>query len=143
MQKNNSFKNQYIIPIVLAVVGVYLIYKNFVGKKTDELPTGGETPPPPPPPVKVDPNVGSTTPQTSLGSIKSYIVTTTSGNLNMRSLPSATATIVGSLVRNSEIKARPSTISGWYEVVEVSAFGNPYQVTTKGYVSSAFLVPKG
>jgi uncharacterized protein YgiM (DUF1202 family) len=61
-----------------------------------------------------------------------YLVTTSTSNLNVRSAPNSTASIVTSLPKGSEIWAKPSGTSGW---LEYSSDG----VNRTGYVSETYL----
>lgn len=130
-------KNKYILPIAIALVGVYFILTSSK-KPKDELPpaggqpTGGSDTPP------VGTGVGTTSPPTTVQGVEKYIVKTTSGNLNIRSLPSTTSTIVGTVMSGTEISARPSKVSGWHEMINMLI----PQPSIVGYVSSAYIFKK-
>ena len=67
-----------------------------------------------------------------VSNFKSYKVSTTSGNLNVRQKPDSVSKIVGSLKKDSVIKAKPSGTTGWFAVTDD---GN----NIRGYVSSTYL----
>lgn len=69
---------------------------------------------------------------TSDAPFDTYVVATSSGNLNIRKSPNTSSAIIGSAPKNSKIKARPYKTAPWYE----------YSVDGKnvsGYVSGDYL----
>jgi len=97
------------IPVL---IGAYLIFKQV------KKPKPGPTPPPPPPPP----------PPAPTGECSNYKVTTAVSNLNVRSTPSTSAAIVGSLPKDSIISVKASSTTGWMQLCDNS-----------GYVSSLYL----
>lgn len=119
-----------------ALVGAYLVYRQFKGKKVYQesleetncckiKPTpagctgcgGGYTP--------TNNDVNNT-------QFEKYIVDTLVTNLNVRQSPSSSSAKVGSLAKGTVINARPSSTSGWFE------YSSDGAVTT-GYVSADYL----
>jgi uncharacterized protein YgiM (DUF1202 family) len=111
------FQKKYLVPIVLVGVGLYLLLK----------PSKGMAAAPKPPKKTVKPlSAGYDT----------YIVTTSSTNLNVRKEPSTTSPIVGSLAKGSEVFATPTPDKmDWFTLLDEDL--NP-----KGYVSSKYLKKK-
>lgn len=131
-------KNKYILPLLIAAVGVYLIWQS-QKKKSGEK----ETLPPPPPSDGGTPPAGGGSPElsppTTLTGVETYIVNTQTTNLNVRALPSTSSALVGTLLKGAEFKGRPASVSGWLEVV------NTFRPTPTiiGYVSSTYVLKKG
>ena len=101
------------------VIGGILLLKYFRPKK--------DTPTPPPAPSP-DPNPVSQ-------GFEKYVVSTNTSNLNVRSGPSTSTTIVTTLPKGTEIFAKPSSTSGWHEY---STDGK----TGIGFVSSQYVTKK-
>jgi uncharacterized protein YgiM (DUF1202 family) len=103
------------------VIGGLLLIKFFRPKKTTPTPPK----PNPPEPNPIPPSLG----------FEKYVVTTNTSNLNVRSGPSTSSSIVGTLVKGTEIFAKPSGTSGWHEY---SSDGK----TSSGFVSSQYVTKK-
>jgi hypothetical protein len=63
---------------------------------------------------------------------KSYRVATLTGSLNVREKPDSKSKIIGSIKKDTIIKAKPSGTAGWFE------YSKDSQVVT-GYISSTYL----
>ena len=108
------------IPVL---IGAYLIYKQVKKPKptpapncaADEVLVNGVCTP-------------KTTPAPTPAGCSNYKVATASSNLNVRSTPSTSAAIVGSLAKGSTVSVKPSTTAGWMQLCDNS-----------GYVSSLYL----
>lgn len=130
-------KNQKALATIMLLVGGYLIYKKMYAKKSDSN-TGGSVVG-----IGTGSGVGSGTGSGTSSSIPSgyttYLVNTASGNLNVRSTPSASGTIVEKYPKGKEfVGAYFSGYSGWVEVVRI-VNGKAERI---GYVSSQFVKPK-
>ena len=144
-----KIKTINLVSIAVGLVGVYFIYD--YGRKQGWF--GKKKTPPPPPPKKVEVEQKSTTieagsipdkkqpttptPKTSI-SKNNYIVTITSGTLNVRQLPTTTSNIQSKLTKGQEIYAQPSKVAGWHEILD-SKSSFPLVV---GYVSSKYVKAK-
>lgn len=139
-----SKKNLQYLSLALLIAGGYYFF--FRKKKSDsgivpmldEAPQPIDEKPKPKDPIKtVSP---SPTPTTSpyYGDVAMYIVNTASGKLNIRGTASTKGIIVGSLNKGDEVKARPSSIVGWSELIDNSGFFPKVY----GYVSSQYLLKK-
>lgn len=121
-------KPKYLVPLALAAVGIYFILKSKKGSKPQAV-----NPIPEPEKKMVDkpkPNAAAPT--------DIWIVNTQKDPLKLRPTPSTKLAAIGSYPKGTEIKARPSVVSGWHEVLDSS--GTFPKVV--GYVSSQFLVKK-
>lgn len=130
-------KNQKALATIMLLVGGYLIYKKMYAQKSDSN-TGGSVVG-----IGTGSGVGSGTGSGTSSGIPSgyttYLVNTASGNLNVRSTPSASGTIVEKYPKGKEfVGAYFSGYSGWVEVVRI-VNGKPERI---GYVSSQFVKPK-
>jgi uncharacterized protein YgiM (DUF1202 family) len=105
--------------VVPFLIGGILLIKYFRPKKQTPKPEPEPEPTPPPTP----------------SGFEKYAVTTNTSNLNVRSGPSTSSSIVGTLVKGSEIFAKPSGTSGWHEY---SSDGK----TGSGFVSSQYVTKK-
>ena len=101
------------------LIGGILLLKYFRPKKKDE---------PAPPKPEPDPLI-------QLSGFDKYVVTTSTSNLNVRSGPSTSSSILGTLPKGSEIFAKPSSTTGWHEY---SSDGK----TSTGFLSSQYLTKK-
>lgn len=72
------------------------------------------------------------------GDVAIYVVNTASGKLNIRGTASTKGIIVGTLNKGEEVKARPSSILGWSELIDDTGFFPK----VKGYISSQYLLKK-
>lgn len=63
---------------------------------------------------------------------ENYKVDTLATNLNVRSQPTTTSSMIDSLPKGTVIKARPSTASGWFEYSKDGS-------TRTGFVSGQYL----
>jgi hypothetical protein len=134
-----KIKTMNLLAIAIGLVGIYYIYdfgkkkgwfdkkSKEVGLKKDEYKTGGEGSIP----DKKQPTNNST-------SKNNYIVTISSGTLNVRLLPNATSKILSKLIKGQEIYAQPSKVAGWHEILD-SKSSFPLVV---GYVSSKYVKAK-
>ena len=116
MTKKTKLAILFSAPII---IGAYFIYRQFKGKKTYTAAVkqqGGQP--------NEQPNV-----QTPFAK---YIVETLVTALNVREQPSVTSAKIGSVAKGSQIFARPSSTSGWFEY---SSNGT----TKTGYVSADYL----
>ena len=141
--KKNPLK---IVAILIGVAGAYLVYNYIKGKKSTDVvvpPSPKPTPTPKPspaPPIPIpnpfDPKLKS--PSETAGG--NYIVKTvsTTGKLNVRSLPNSTSKVVSQIANGSVVKAQKSSVSGWYELLDATK-SFPLVV---GYVSALYLVAK-
>ena len=112
-----KLKNKYIIPIVLTVVGLYLLLKPTTAK-AEEVP--------PKKPSKKPLSAGFDT----------YIVTTQSSALNIRKEPNTTSPIIGSLAKGSEVMATPTpNTNDWHTLLDDN-------LKPKGYIASAYIKKK-
>jgi uncharacterized protein YgiM (DUF1202 family) len=106
------------------VIGGLLLLKYFRPKKRedndDNQGNGGGTIP---------------TPTPAPSGFEKHIVTTSTSNLNVRSGPSTSSSIITTLPKGSEIFAKPSATSGWHEY---SSDGT----TSTGFVSSQYVTKK-
>ena len=75
------------------------------------------------------------TPTPAPSGFAKHIVTTSTSNLNVRSGPSTSSSIISTLPKGSEIFAKPSGTSGWHEY---STDGK----TSSGFVSSQYVTKK-
>ena len=75
------------------------------------------------------------TPTPAPSGFAKHIVTTSTSNLNVRSGPSTSSSIISTLPKGSEIFAKPSGTSGWHEY---SSDG----ITSTGFVSSQYVTKK-
>jgi uncharacterized protein YgiM (DUF1202 family) len=136
-----KFKTMNLVPIAIGVVGVYYIYDYgkkqgwFEKKKTSTIP------------IKVQGSIttggaGSIPdkkqPTTTFTSKNNYIVTISSGTLNVRQLPNTTSKILSKLIKGQEIYAQPSKVAGWHEILD-SKSSFPLVI---GYVSSKYVKAK-
>lgn len=144
-------KKKYILPLLLGAVGVFLIYRQVMGK-SKPLPVegGGEADTPTSgggiAGVGTSTRPTTTTPTSGGGGILSskivtpnqgkYMVTTSTTSLNVRQFPSTTAKIIATLPKGQIIDGRPSAVtSGWIEVLDTSG----YAPIVTGYASAQFL----
>lgn len=143
-------KNKYILPALLAAVGLFLIYKQVKGKSKPlpvegggEAPSGGGVAGVG---TSTRTSTSSTTATSGSGGILAskivtpnqgkYMVTTSSTSLNVRQFPSTTAKIIKTLAKGEIIDGRPSAASsGWIEVLDTSG----YAPLVVGYASAQFL----
>jgi uncharacterized protein YgiM (DUF1202 family) len=140
-----KIKTINLVSIAVGLVGVYFIYDFgkkqgwFEKKKTSTIPTKvksktttvGEGSIP----DKKQPT--TITPKPSV-SKNNYVVTISSGVLNVRQMPNTTSKIQSTLKKGQEIYAQPSKISGWHEILD-SKSSFPLVV---GYVSSKYVKAK-
>ena len=145
MKKQNVILT--IVGLVALVGGGILVYRLFT------KPTGANAPAPQPlPSSEPETPVGAVTStltqayqQTGdilggvastisdfLGGFNSYSVNTISTNLYLRENPDANAKIIGKYAKGTIVKAKPSSVKGWFAVSEDGK-------TIKGYVSSVYL----
>jgi hypothetical protein len=129
-------KNLQYLSLALIIAGGYYFFMK--GKKSksngvvpmlDEPKPIDEKPKPKPQPQAPSPNYDD---------VAIYVVNTASGKLNIRGTASTKGIIVGTLNKGEEVKARPSSILGWSELVDNSGFFPK----VKGYVSSQYLLKK-
>jgi len=104
------------VPII---IGAYFIFKQLKPKPNPAPPK-----PVPPPPPEPEP-----------AGCSDYKVTTISSNLNIRSGPSTTSTIVGSLAKDSIVSVKASSTEGWMQLCD-NGNGMPLP---NGYVASLYL----
>lgn len=141
-------KSKYWIPVGLATIGLYLLFKDKLpfGKKQQPIKpdgtltestssSGGSRP--------SKPSSSSTSTATvpsgsAWADVKTYIVNTATTPLNLRSTPSTSLAPIGSYPKGTEILAMPSGVSGWSAVVKKG--GSFPEVI--GYVNSTYLLPK-
>ena len=97
------------VPII---IGAYFIFKQLKPKPNPAPPK-----PVPPPPPEPEP-----------AGCSDYKVTTISSNLNIRSGPSTTFTIVDSVAKDSIVSVKASSTEGWMQLCDDS-----------GYVASIYL----
>lgn len=109
--------------VVPFLIGGILLIKFLRPKKQNISPSPSPTPTPTP------------TPTPAPSGFEKYVVTTNTSNLNVRSGPSTSSSRVGTLVKGSEIFAKPSGTSGWHEY---SSDG----ITSSGFVSSQYVTKK-
>ena len=122
----------YVLIGIPVLVGGYFIIKMVRGKKrySEDLVTN-------PPKDLVADNTEDEVSQQPVNTtvaqqkFEDYIVDTLVSPLNVRVTPNS-AEIVTKLAKGSTIKARPSSIEGWYEVSQNG-------ITTLGYSSAAYL----
>jgi uncharacterized protein YgiM (DUF1202 family) len=129
-----------LVSIAIGVVGIYYIYDFgnkqgwFEKKKTSTTPIK--------PSNTTIGGAGSIPdkkqPITTFTSKNNYIVTISSGTLNVRQLPNATSKILSKLIKGQEIYAQPSKVAGWHEILD-SKSSFPLVV---GYVSSKYVKAK-
>ncbi len=134
-----KIKTMNLFAIAIGLVGVYYIYDfgkkkgwfdkklKEIGLKKDEPKTSGAGSIPDKP-----------QPTTTTISKNNYIVTISSGTLNVRQLPNATSKILSKLIKGQEIYAQPSKVLGWHEILD-SKSSFPLVV---GYVSSKYVKAK-
>lgn len=109
-------KNQQLLTYALFIVGAYLIYKRLSQGKSGLF-------------------VSPATSVPSLVSYKNYTVTTSSGNLNVRSRPNTSSSVVTQLKKGENFLGYPSPESSdWIAVIDASS--TPPSVI--GYVSATF-----
>lgn len=138
-------KNLQYLSLALLIAGGYYFF--FRKKKSDSgvVPMLDEAPQPidekptqSKEPIKsVSPSPAPTT-SPYYGDVAMYVVNTASGKLNIRGTASTKGIIVGSLNKGDEVKARPSSIVGWSELIDNSGFFPKVY----GYVSSQYLLKK-
>jgi hypothetical protein len=129
-----------LVSIAIGVVGVYYIYdyakkqgwfKKKNASNTPIKPSNTTTGSAGSIPDKKQPTNNST-------SKNNYIVTISSGTLNVRLLPNATSKILSKLIKGQEIYAQPSKVAGWHEILD-SKSSFPL---VDGYVSSKYVKAK-
>lgn len=134
MNKKNL---QYLSLALIIVGGYYYFIRNRKSSGAGVVPMLDA-----PKPIDEKPNQPSQpqTPSTNAyyGDVATYVVNTASGKLNIRGTASTKGIIVGTLNKGDEIKARPSSIVGWSELVDNSGFFPKVY----GYVSSQYLLKK-
>lgn len=136
MNKKNL---QYLSLALIIAGGYYYFVRNKKSSGTGIVPTLDEAPKPidEKPKPTIDPlKTPSTSP--NYGDVAIYVVNTASGVLNIRGTASTKGIIVGSLNKGDEVKARPSSIVGWSELIDNSGFFPKVY----GYVSSQYLLKK-
>lgn len=127
-------KPKYIIPLALVAIGAYLILR----KKKDDKAVAVNPLPEKPSSEPTKPSSEPTKPKPSTASADIWIVNTMTSPLQLRPTPSTSLNPIGSYPKGSEINARPSVVSGWHEVLNVS---KSFPIVI-GYVSSKYLVKK-
>jgi uncharacterized protein YgiM (DUF1202 family) len=132
MNKKNL---QYLSLALIIAGGYYFFMKGKKSKSNGVVPMLDE-----PKPIDEKPKTQPQpkTPSPNFDDVAIYIVNTASGNLNIRGTASTKGIIVGTLNKGEEVKARPSSILGWSELVDNSGFFPK----VKGYVSSQYLLKK-
>lgn len=120
-------KPKYLIPLALVAIGAYLILRK---KKDDKVV--------PVNPLPEKPSTEPTKPKPSAAPADVWVVNTMTSPLQLRPTPSTSLKPIGSYPKGSEINARPSVVSGWHEVLNVS---KSFPIVI-GYVSSKYLVKK-
>lgn len=131
-------KNQKTLATIMLIVGGYLIYKKMYAKKPESN-TGSNVIPSGTGAGTGSAGTGAGTSSGIPSGYTTYVVNTASGNLNVRSTPSASGTIVEKYPKGKEfVGAYFSGYSGWVEVVRI-VNGKPERI---GYVSSQFVKPK-
>lgn len=136
MNKKNL---QYLSLALIIAGGYYYFVRNKKSSGTGIVPTLDEAPKPidEKPKSTIDPlKTPSTSP--NYGDVAIYVVNTASGVLNIRGTASTKGIIVGTLNKGEEVKARPSSIVGWSELIDNTGFFPK----VKGYVSSQYLLKK-
>ena len=135
-----KFSTINLVSIVIGVVGVYYIYD--YGKKQGWFEKKKKSTTPIKPSNTTIGGAGSIPdkkqPTSTFTSKNNYIVTISSGTLNVRQLPNATSKILSKLIKGQEIYAQPSKVAGWHEILD-SKSSFPLVV---GYVSSKFVKAK-
>jgi uncharacterized protein YgiM (DUF1202 family) len=121
--------------ITLVILAGYLLYRKSLSKKATQIGSIQE------PIQTLDNNIieQTTKPSSGLASAFSFLteyndyqVDTTSTSLNVREKPDGKSKVIGTLPKNSKIKAKASGVRGWFDV---SKDGK----TNFGYVSAQFL----
>ena len=135
-----KFSTINLVSIVIGVVGVYYIYD--YGKKQNWFAKKQTSTTPIKPSNTTTGGAGSIPnkkqPTTTFTSKNNYIVTISSGTLNVRILPNATSKILSKLIKGQEIYAQPSKVAGWHEILD-SKSSFPL---VNGYVSSKYIKAK-
>lgn len=103
------------------VIGGILLLKYFRPKKQEDR--------------KDDELQAEPEPEPASSGFEKHIVTTSTSNLNVRSGPSTSSSVVSTLPKGTEIFAKPSGTSGWHEY---STDGK----TSSGFVSSQYVTKK-
>ena len=120
-----SKTQKYFLFGVPVAVGLYLIVRQIMGKKTyNDAANNGNT------------DGGDGDGDVPTMEVKLYKVTTLLTNLNVREQPSTSSRIVDSLAKGTIIRARPSNTSGWFE-----AFPSDSSISNQrlGYVSADYI----
>jgi len=140
-----KMKTMTLVSIGIGLVGVYYIYdfgkkQGWFGKKKPEVipskpqttttTSGAGSIPDKPQPKTSTPN--------TISSKNNFVVTISSGVLNVRQMPNTSSKIMSTLKKGDEIYGRASSVAGWHEVLDTkSSFP-----TVIGYVYSKYIKAK-
>jgi uncharacterized protein YgiM (DUF1202 family) len=100
---------------VPVLIGGYLIYRQFRGKKTYQQAV-----------IETPPGTPESTPDSGC---VSYKVTTLATPLNVRDTPSTSGNKIGSLAKGTIVSAKASSTSGWMQLCEQTGYASADYLT--------------
>lgn len=137
-----KMKTMTLVSIAIGLVGVYYIYdfgkkQGWFGKKKTE-----STPLKPQNTTKTvgEGSIPDKTQPTNRTSVpkNNYVVTISSGVLNIRQMPNTSSKILSTLKKGDELNAKASSVAGWHEVLDTKG-SFPLVI---GYVYSKYIKAK-